>query len=184
MDRNISDLVSSAKAGDKQAFGELYREYFAPIYRFVLFKTKHKETAEDITQTAFARALGAMSNYRDKGVPFLSWLYTIARNLCLDHFKKKSDVVPADPDIWWAEVEGNLPADKFSQVKETSEALWRAMEALSDEQREVVVLRFIEEKSYVEIAELLDKNEEALRALNYRAMKILKEEMKKMNYEL
>src|SRR3989344_317784 len=98
MDNDIRVLVGKARQGDRAAFGELYNEYFAPIYRFVYFKIRHKETAEDITQSVFAKAFVAVSSFEERGAPFVSWLYTIARNLCLDHWKKKQDVLIEDKE--------------------------------------------------------------------------------------
>jgi len=181
MAHNIGDLVASARAGDKEAFGTLYQEYFAPIYRFVFFKTRHKETAEDITQTVFAKALTSIPAFTDTGAPFIAWLYTIARNQCLDFWKKKQDIVLDDvkngEDVWET-LPGKLSADKESLTREREGILMRALDALSDEQRELVILRFIEERSYQEIEKILGKSEEALRAMNYRAMKILRKELK------
>ena len=173
-------LVVRAQAGDKEAFGQLYSGYFTPIYRFLYWRTKHKETAEDLTQTVFLKAYEAMSAYKSTGAPFLSWLYTIARNLYLDHSKKKKSILPDDPEIFWDAMAQTGPAtDKMSHEREDREALAGALAELTDEQQEIVILRFIEERSYEEIAEITDKSKEALRALNYRAMKTMKSRLKK-----
>ena len=181
MAHNISDLVASARAGDKEAFGLLYREYFTPIYRFVLIKTRHKETAEDITQAVFLKSLGAIDEYKDTGAPFIAWLYMIARNLCLDYFKKKSTII-VEEETWLELGDERFGASALAEKRERTQEIARALEKLSNDQCEVVILRFIEERSYAEIAEILGKSEEALRALNSRAMKIMKVELK--NYEV
>lgn len=172
-------LVALAQGGDREAFGRLYTVYFTPVYRFLFWRTKHKETAEDLTQSVFLKAYAAIGDYRDTGAPFLSWLYTIARNLYLDHSKKKKSLLPDDPDTFWeAEPAIGERTDKASLDRESRELLSTAMYQLTDEQQELVILRFIEERSYEEIAKITSKSEEALRALNYRAMKILKEKLK------
>jgi|SRR3989338_2328297 len=185
MDNDIRVLVGKARQGDRAAFGELYNEYFAPIYRFVFFKIKHKETAEDLTQAVFTKALSAIANFSDTGAPVLSWLYTIARNHCIDYYKKKRDVTVGDQEGFWHEIADQVagPAENL-EMREKREIIVRVMGVLSDDQRELVILRFIEEKSYAEIAEILGKSEESLRAMNYRAMKILREELGKMKYDL
>ncbi len=171
-------LVGLAQSGDREAFGRLYSGYFSPIYRFLYWRTKHKETAEDLTQTVFLKAYEAIGTFKNTGAPFLSWLYTIARNLYLDHCKKKKSLLPDEPNAFWESLPGSLPdPDKGARERENKEALRQAMGQLSDEQQEVVILRFIEERSYEEIAVIMDKKEDALRALNYRAMKTLKEKL-------
>ncbi|MEK7535460.1 MAG: sigma-70 family RNA polymerase sigma factor, partial [Patescibacteria group bacterium] len=159
---DIRELVGKARQGDKVAFGELYLEYFAPIYRFIYFKIGHKETAEDITQAVFTKALSAISTFADTGVPVASWLYTIARNACIDHYKKKRDVTLSDDDNFWQDLESDMPGpEQDRKVRERSEILQKVMRELSEEQRELVLLRFIEEQSYEEIAKILQKSEES-----------------------
>src|SRR3989344_9608180 len=96
MDERIAQLVEKARRGDSESFGILYSEYFTPIYRFVYFKIRHKETAEDITQIVFTKAFGAVTTFQSTGAPFLSWLYSIAPHQCLDHWKKKQIFILGD----------------------------------------------------------------------------------------
>ncbi|HEY4514610.1 MAG TPA: RNA polymerase sigma factor [Candidatus Paceibacterota bacterium] len=183
MENNIPSLVEKARNGNRYAFSELYKEYYSPIYRFVLIKTRHKETAEDITQSVFGKALQSVSRYKDTGAPFLAWLYTIARNLCIDYFKKKKDLLPGDPDLFWQELPDSICVSKDGRLEDMREAVARALLVLTDEQREVVSLRFIEDRSYAEIATLLGKSEEALRALNHRAMKEMRKVLPSYNFD-
>ena len=172
-------LVSLAQSGNKEAFGQLYTGYFTPIYRFLYWRSRHKETAEDLTQTVFLKAYQSLPSFESTGTPFLSWLYTIARNLYLDHAKKKRSVLPDEPETFWENLPGVLPpTEEASLGRENKEILARALSGLSDDQLELVILRFIEDRSYEEIAKITGKNEEALRALNYRAMKLLREKLK------
>ncbi|HEY4504363.1 MAG TPA: RNA polymerase sigma factor [Candidatus Paceibacterota bacterium] len=174
-------LVSLARNGDKEAFGELYSSYFTPIYRFLYWRTKHKEIAEDLTQTVFLKAYEAVGAFENTGAPFLSWLYTIAHNLYLDYIKKRKFLLPDEPDTFWENQKGFLPGvEKEITRRENREALDKAISELSDNQQELVILRFVAERSYGEIAEITGKTEDALRALNYRAMKLLKEKLKNL----
>ena len=170
-----SQLVARSKAGDREAFAKLYDEYFAVIYRFVFLKLRHKETSEDIAQNVFLKALSAIETFEERGLPFSSWLYKIARNLCLDYFKKKSDVVVAEPEIFFPNIaDEKMTAEESFDLQERVGRLLRAIDSLSDEQKEIVIMRFVQELSYEEISKILDKSEESLRAQNYRAMKKLK----------
>src|SRR3989344_2356359 len=87
----------------------LYREQFGALYRFVLFKVRHTQTAEDIAQTVFVRALEALPRFKirdDKRTeaPASAWLFTIARNLCIDHYKKHSSFTPGDETGFFSEI--------------------------------------------------------------------------------
>ncbi|MDZ4346963.1 MAG: sigma-70 family RNA polymerase sigma factor, partial [Candidatus Binatia bacterium] len=83
------NLVEDARRGDPEAFGVLYDYYLPRIYRFVLFKVSSKEHAEDITQYAFLKAWENIRTYRPQGHAFGSWLYRIARNAVIDHYRKR-----------------------------------------------------------------------------------------------
>jgi len=86
-------LVSEAKAGDSKAFGILYDAYVERIYRFVFFRVADEQTAEDITAQVFLRAWEKLGRYRIGNSPFLAWLYTIARNAVIDHYRTRKTVV-------------------------------------------------------------------------------------------
>lgn len=180
---NIPLLIEEARKGDKESFARLYEEYYSPIYRFALIKLRHKEAAEDVAQSTFAKALQSIGDYKSTGAPFLAWLYTIARNLCLDYYKKKKDLLVSEPDIFWSELPDSYLVVKDGKREDMRQAVSRALATLSDEQREVVTLRFIEDKSYTEIADILGKSEEALRALNHRAMKEMRRELGSYNFK-
>ena len=84
-------LVELARSGDKEAFGQLYDHYHQSVYRFLYYRTRSANLAEDLTADTFFRALRSMSNFRWQGKDFGAWLMTIARNLCTDHFKGRQD---------------------------------------------------------------------------------------------
>ncbi|HEY4506125.1 MAG TPA: sigma-70 family RNA polymerase sigma factor [Candidatus Paceibacterota bacterium] len=173
--KHIHNLVDRAREGDESAFGILYEEYFAPIYRFVYFQVRHKETAEDLTQSVFLKAMEAVPSYEDKGVPFVAWLYRIARNAVIDHWKKKREVLVESPEITF---EGILdleprPDEKMGQ-KIRGDYVRELLLDLSEDQREIVILCFVEELSYAETSKITGKSEEAIRALKHRALKALR----------
>ena len=178
-DADLKLIVSQASGGDSAAFALLYDEYLSPVYRFIYFRVRHKETAEDLSQTVFLKAWSRIDQFEDRGVSLLAWLYTIARNLTIDHWKRKHDVVVAEP----AAVFDIISDDKHGTKKaidrlDLNAVMAEAVKTLSEDQQEVIIMRHIEEMSYSEIAEVTGKSEEALRALNHRAMKVLKETLK------
>lgn len=162
----------------KEELALLYREQFGAIYHFILFKVRHKETAEDLTQTVFARALAALPGYRKTAVPPAAWLFTIARNLVRDHFKKRQAFVPGDEEDFFSEVADELArSDSDALARERRACLAVAVSTLSEAEQEFIVLRYLEDKVYAEIAVITGKSEEALRALGYRTRKALKEKL-------
>ena len=97
----IEGLVSRAKNGEKDAFTLLYQEYVTPIYRYIYFRVGRADQTEDLTQEVFLRVLKKIGSYRYKGKPFKSWLFRIAHNLVIDHYRqtKKSGVIPLTESI-------------------------------------------------------------------------------------
>lgn len=168
------NLIKDAKKGDKEAFGKLYDHYIAPIYRFVLIKVTDKDEAEDLTHEVFLSAWQNLKNYRHQGFPFSSWLYQIARNRVIDHYRTKKQHTSLE-----SITEDSEPAVAFAESK--IEALLAmdhvkaAIQQLGDEQREVIMLKFVEDLSNEEIAKALNKTEGAIRLLQHRAVQNLKE---------
>jgi len=172
-------LVEAANQGNRESFGILYEEYFSPIYRFVYFQIKHQEEAEDITQLVFLKALKNIERYELRDVPFRAWLYQIARNTVKDFWKKKKDVIFQDPETAFANLTDGAELLDEKHREEEKAFLIEKVQELSDSHRDIIILHCIEGMSYSEISEITGKKEEALRALKYRALKILKENFKK-----
>jgi RNA polymerase sigma-70 factor, ECF subfamily len=169
------ELVERAIAGDGDAFGELYRQHLNAIYRYVYYRVGEVKDAEDLTEQTFLKAWHALPGYRDCGHPFASWLYRIAQNLILDyHRKNKTDAAIArDLELDWQTVQANL----LKQIIDAEEAgaLAEAISRLTEDQQQVVLLRFVERLSHAEIARILDKSEGACRMLQNRALVTLAE---------
>jgi RNA polymerase sigma-70 factor (ECF subfamily) len=166
------NLVRQAKKGNSEAFGSLYDAYLERIYRFVYFRVEDQQTAEDITSQVFLKAWENLGRFKIGGTPFLAWLYTIAQNAVIDHYRTRKvtaaldDVRLSDPGH--AEhVEHGIDF----QVEMTS--VKTALLTLTDDQRQVILLKFIDEMSNEEIARHLGKREGAIRALQMRGLKAL-----------
>jgi RNA polymerase sigma-70 factor (ECF subfamily) len=169
------ELVERAQAGDKEAFGELYDRYAPSVQRFVQSRVGNRMLAEDITSDTFLRAMRRISTFTWQGRDVGSWLITIARNLIADHFSAagtRREVVTEDVSDAAALqlVEG--PEDVVVRASERARVL-AAMSHLGDEQRACVEMRFLRGLSVSETAELLGRNDGAVRALQYRALRTL-----------
>src|SRR6056297_1768996 len=169
------EIVKKARKGDKKAFGKLYDEHISSIYRFIIFKVNTKSEAEDITQKVFLKAWQNIHSFKTKkGAKFSSWLYRIAKNAVIDHYRTSKDHTDIE-DVKHSqkfasspEIEQKLQnSKKFKEVKE-------ALKNLTEDEQEVIVMKFIEELSNKEIGKALDKTQGAVRVTQHRALKKLK----------
>ncbi|MBI2623757.1 MAG: sigma-70 family RNA polymerase sigma factor [Candidatus Liptonbacteria bacterium] len=167
-------IIENAVKGEASAFGQLYDHYQPKIYRFVLFKVSQREEAEDLTHEVFMSAWQRIRTYRDFGFPFSSWLYQIARNRIIDHYRTKKASTPidaVDPEYFVAPASAPRAVEEKIEV----ERVRRALGKLKPEHQDVVIMRFIEELSIKETAAALGKTEGAIKLLQHRAMKALQE---------
>lgn len=169
MQESEENLIRRARAGDAEAFGILYDEYLPQIYRFVFLKVSSKEDAEDLTHQIFMNAWEHVAGYRHQGFPFSSWLYRIARNAVIDHYRTRKDKVrleDADPEVFAlgerVQDDLNLAMD-FEKVR-------RAIKKLSPLHQDVIIMRFVEELAIREVASALKKSEGAIKLLQHRAI--------------
>jgi len=165
-------LVQRAKQGDREAFAQLYEEYFDRIYRYIAFKTGDRVEAEDMTQQVFLNALDAISSFKWKGISFSAWLYRIAHNLVVDYLRKKpkraATLVSESP----AGSDGNpqLMAEHSLDI----ERLLSACQRLTEPQRQVISLRFAGELPIAEVARIMGKSQGAVKALQHSAIVALR----------
>jgi RNA polymerase sigma-70 factor, ECF subfamily len=178
---DFEQLVLRAKNGDNGAKAILYEEYATPLYRFVYVRITDKTEADDIVQDTFIRAFSALDRYESQGKGMLPYLFTIARNLIINRAKKKkTDTI--DVDFLNAHDSGDR-ADAEALHQDIREDLLRAMESLSDMEKEIVALRFYGEQTYTEIAEALGKREDAVRQHIARAIKKMRHALTEQAYE-
>ncbi|QZY29451.1 sigma-70 family RNA polymerase sigma factor [Nocardioides coralli] len=166
-------LVELARGGDKDAFGMLYDHYQGSVYRFLFYRTRSQQLAEDLTSETFFRALRSMSNFRWQGKDFGAWLMTIARNLCTDHFKAgktRLEVTTEDMATHDDATEGPEPAVLASL---TNEVLLQTLGELPDEQRDCLIMRFLQGMSIAETAEVLGRSDGAVKQLQLRGVRNL-----------
>jgi RNA polymerase sigma-70 factor, ECF subfamily len=166
-------LVELARGGDSEAFGQLYDHYQGSVYRFVYYRTRSQTLAEDLTSETFLRALRNMSGFRWQGKDFGAWLMTIARNLTTDHFKAgrtRLESTTEDMSTLDSTAEGPEGAVLASL---TNEALLEALSQLPTEQRECLVMRFLQGLSIAETADVLGRSSGAVKQLQLRGVRNL-----------
>jgi RNA polymerase sigma-70 factor (ECF subfamily) len=170
-------LVDLAKDGDAEAFGQLYDHYATGIFRFIYYRVGSQQLAEDLTSETFVRGLRSIQRFSWQGKDFGAWLTTIARNLIADHFKSSrsrleftTETVPetraavASPE---QEVLGLI----------SNEMLFEAVNGLPPEQRDCILMRFIQELSIAQTAASLGRSEGAVKQLQLRAVRSLAKSM-------
>ncbi len=168
-------LVRLAQNGDGAAFGQLYDRYVDAVYRFIYFRVNDRALAEDFTSETFLRALRRISTISYQGRDIGAWFVTIARNIVLDHMKSarhRLEITTGDT------IEGNdrEPSPEAAVLESLASArLMTAVKQLGEEQRECVMLRFMQGFSVSETASVMGKNDGAIKALQHRAIRKLAE---------
>ncbi|HEX7302149.1 sigma-70 family RNA polymerase sigma factor [Lentzea sp.] len=167
-------LVKAAQEGDTEAFGVLYDKYVDMVFRYVLFRVGgDRAFAEDVTSETFLRALRSIGSVSYQGRDVGAWFVTIARNIVFDHVKSSRYRL----EVTTSELQDNREETNGPEQEVMTEAtnaeLLRCVSQLGDDQRECIRLRFIEGKSVSEVAQLMDRNEGAVKALQHRAVRRL-----------
>jgi RNA polymerase sigma-70 factor, ECF subfamily len=170
-----AELVRRATKRDEAAFAELYNHYVEKIYRYIYYKVGDASEAEDLCGQVFLKAWEAIERYTWTGYPFSSWLYRLAHNLVVDHYRTHRENLPLDDTIIAREEPIDPEVALLNSLK--AEELRRAISQLTGEQRQVIHFKFIEGYDNAEIAAMMNKKEGAIRALQYRALHSLQEIM-------
>jgi RNA polymerase sigma-70 factor, ECF subfamily len=166
-------LVELARQGDADAFGLLYDHYHGAVYRFLFYRTHSVVVAEDLTSETFFRALRSMTGFRWQGKDFGAWLMTIARNLATDHFKAgrtRLELTTEDMGLHDDTTEG---PENAVLAGLTNEILLDALAKLPVEQRDCVVMRFLQGMSIAETAGVLGRSDGAVKQLQLRGIRNL-----------
>jgi RNA polymerase sigma-70 factor (ECF subfamily) len=167
-------LVQAAQR-DPARFADLYESFFELVYSYVVRRVRIRPEAEDLTAEVFHRALRSLPRFKWTGAPFAAWLFRIAANMIADRAKRAARERGAGA----MEVTATQPAQSQSDIEEVERQahLFRLVEALAEDQRRVVLMRFVEEKSISEIAQLLERSEGAIKQLQFRALQNLRKDL-------
>lgn len=175
MNESESLLVARATQRDREAFSQLYNLYFDRIYRFVRLKVNNQADAEDLTSGVFLNAWRSIDRFSPKhDTSFVAWLFRLAHNALIDSYRRGYDVVSLDTSQA-SHLDGAVPPPEDDLDRRlTIMTLQQALSALTSEQREVVLLRFIGGLSAREVGDIMGKQEGTVRGMQFRALEALR----------
>jgi RNA polymerase sigma-70 factor (ECF subfamily) len=163
------------RSGDLDKMALLFQRYHRPLFGFLFHMTRHREASEDLLQNVFYRMLRSRHTFTGEG-EFKTWMYSIARNVVKDHLKKSRKTPDSyDPADLAERIGANARADETLEHRLEIKALQRALNALSPESREVLILSRFQDLRYDEIAGVLDITVGAVKVRVHRAINQLKE---------
>ena len=169
------ELIARAARGDREAFGRLYERYVLRVFRHIYFLTSDSQLAEDLTAQTFLKTLEALPRYEIRGIPFLAWLLRIASNLTINHLKSQKNNGHAQLPEAVAARGTDYSPEQSCEIKLDGERVWAQVRRLRGDQRQVIVMRFIDGLSYPDIAHVLGKSVGAVRVIQYRALASLRQ---------
>lgn len=164
----IDQTVRRAQKGDGRAIATLYETYAHMIYRYIAYRVSSPRDVEDLTAEVFVRMVEGLSSYRLTEAPFEAWLYRIAAARVADFYRRAVNRPPVE--LSEAMTDQALLPEEQAQQQQEHEMLRNALRQLSDEQQNILILRFVENKSHEEVANILDKSMAAVKAAQHRAL--------------
>jgi RNA polymerase sigma-70 factor, ECF subfamily len=177
---DIRELVARAQEGDREALEELYLLHFDRIYSYLHMSVGNRHDAEDLTTQTFLKMLESIKRFRWQSAPFSAWLFRIAHNLAMDHFRasrrwQPEEDVPEPP----GETEPSAELAAFQAIGRQS--MLELIEDLSQEQKQVLTLKFVFNLPNAEVATILGKTEGAIKSLQHRALVSLQKQISSNN---
>jgi RNA polymerase sigma-70 factor (ECF subfamily) len=174
------ELIKQAQRGDTHAFGDLYEIYAPVIYRYLFAHLENTMDAEDLTGEVFLKAWQSLPKYIERGVPFVAFLFRIAHNVLVDHYRqnKRLESKSQDDMDGYKENDRAEPVDQISNQMEHQHIL-KVLSKLSTDYQSVLTLRFISELSPEETAQVMNRSVGAIRVLQHRALGALRAEIER-----
>ena len=178
---DVRALVERAQKGDRAALEELYLIHFDRIYSYLHMTVANRHDAEDLTTQTFVRMLESIGRFRWQSAPFSAWLFRIAHNLSMDHFRSRRRWQPE------AEVPEPHDSEEPSAEDEAMQSIGRQsmlelIDTLSHEQQQVLTLKFVFNFANADVAKILDKSEGAIKSLQHRALASLQKQVEEPNH--
>jgi RNA polymerase sigma-70 factor (ECF subfamily) len=173
---HVRGLVTRAQAGDRTALEELYLIHFDRIYSYLHVTVGNRHDAEDLTTQTFLRMLGSIEKFRWQSAPFSAWLFRIAHNLAMDHFRA-SRRVQLEEEVPEPEADESTSAETGALEAIGRRSMLDLIEDLSPEQQQVLTLKFVFNFANAEAAAILGKTEGAIKSLQHRALVSLQKQL-------
>ena len=174
-ERSDAELIDLAQRGESEAYGELYRRYLDPIYRYIRIRVGEDRLAEDLSEMVFLRSFESLGKYKERGHPFSAYLYRVARNLLVDQYRYRRDELPLEQEPELSDAGMDVDAEVIRREK--LRAVLAALQVLPQDHQEVIRLRVILGLSTAEVASWMGRSEGAVRVLLHRALKSLREQL-------
>ncbi len=169
-DISMEEVLAKAIEGDLEAFSVLYKENVQRIYTYIYYRTGNKHDAEDLTARVFQRALSHIRKYEDKGVPFSAWLYRIAHNLVANWHRDRSRKKEISIDETPMEIPSNdMPESSMIKDQEIG-VLMTYVRTLPADRQMLLILKFVDDMTNIEIASIMGKSEGAIKSLYHRTL--------------
>src|SRR5436305_12104193 len=175
---HVRGLVERAQAGDREALEELYLIHFDRIYSYLHVSVGNRHDAEDLTTQTFLRMLESIGKFRWQSAPFSAWLFRIAHNLAMDHFRATKRWQPEE-EVPEPEADESTSAEAGALEAIGRKSMLELIEDLSPEQQQVLTLKFVFNFSNAEAATILGKTEGAIKSLQHRALVSLQKQLEK-----
>lgn len=174
------EIVTRAQ-NNPGSFAPLYDYYFPKIYNYIYHRVQNTQLAEDLVSETFYKALANIKQFKWQGRSFSSWLYTIARNQVIDQYRRQEPLLLDESQNELKAPAANNPEERvLGEI--TKEELFNAIKTLTPDQQDALLLRFQEDLKIKEIAQVLDKNEGAIKALLFRGLKNLRKKLEGGNF--
>jgi RNA polymerase sigma-70 factor (ECF subfamily) len=166
-------LVEKAKNSNPDAFGQLYDLYYSRIYGYAYFKTGNRYEAEDITEQVFLKALENIERFEWQGITLLPWLLRIASNAVADHFRTRKHAIASLEEEREPASDASYEPEMVVVNASERRAVIKALQMLTEEQQQVITMRFMADMKSEEVAKAMNKKPGAIRALQHRAIETL-----------
>jgi RNA polymerase sigma-70 factor (ECF subfamily) len=176
--KRVRELVDRAQKGDRQALEELYLIHFDRIYSYLHVSVGNRHDAEDLTTQTFLKMLESINKFRWQSAPFSAWLFRIAHNLAMDHFRASRRWQPEE-EVPEPDADESTSAEEGAFESIGRKSMLELIDELSGEQQQVLTLKFVFNFSNAEAATILGKTEGAIKSLQHRALVSLQKQLER-----